>query len=91
MSSNPYQNYGPATNYNPEDEEEDDPYGGYRAYPPQYYQPSYPDPRGARPGPVHPGDTAGMRAPGARRFTRSTAEEGIVHQPQEHVKEEELW
>ncbi len=83
--SNPYQNSGPATNYN-NDEEEEDPYGGYRAYPPQYYQPSYPDPHDARFGPAHPGDTVGMRSPGMRRFSRSMAEEGSVDESEVQVK-----
>ncbi|XP_052003748.1 collagen alpha-1(XIV) chain-like isoform X4 [Xyrauchen texanus] len=75
LPSGPYQNYGPATNYNNNEEDEEDPYDGY---PPLYYQPSNHDPHAFRPGPVHPGDMPGMRSPGMHRFSRSTTEEGSV-------------
>ncbi|XP_067258727.1 collagen alpha-1(XIV) chain isoform X4 [Chanodichthys erythropterus] len=87
LPSNPYQNYGPATNYDDEEDDED-PYRGYRAYPPQYYQPSYPDPHASRLGPAHPGDTVGMRSPGTRRFSRSTAEDGSIGESEVQVKAE---
>ncbi|XP_067305122.1 collagen alpha-1(XIV) chain isoform X5 [Pseudorasbora parva] len=87
LPSNPYQNYGPATNYDNEEDDED-PYRGYRAYPPQYYQPNYPDPRASRLGPAHPGDTVEMRSPGTRRFSRSTAEEESIGESEVRVKSE---
>ncbi|KAI7806443.1 hypothetical protein IRJ41_006049, partial [Triplophysa rosa] len=82
LPSSPYQNHGPAMNYNDDEEDEEDPYGGYpRGYPPQYYQPSYP-------GPAHPVDTVGMRSPGTRRFSRSTTEEESADETAVRVKAE---
>ncbi|TRZ01742.1 hypothetical protein DNTS_032287, partial [Danionella cerebrum] len=77
LPSSPYQNYGPAPNYNPEEEDED-PYAGYQAYPPQYYQP-----HAARLGPGH---MVGMRSPDLRRFSRSAVQEEGVDEAQKQLE-----
>uniref|UniRef100_A0A8C9U3P7 Collagen type XIV alpha 1 chain n=1 Tax=Scleropages formosus TaxID=113540 RepID=A0A8C9U3P7_SCLFO len=77
-----YQTYG-------NEEEEDDPYEGYRGYSHQYYQPNYPIPRPVGPQPLPTDDAIEVRSPGVNRFARSLSRRkrnpGAVRSPVEHT------